>query len=80
MQQLQSRSDVSGPASELLLGLQSHVRLSQLQRGRHALRQATEPDLHHEPHGERFSALQSVAITIREISRYGGRHLGVEKT
>lgn len=72
MQQLSPSADLPAPASELLLGLQPGVRLSELRYGGHALREAAGPVLHDEP-GQRepLPDVQRVALTIREISRRG---------
>lgn len=64
MQQLPETPDPPSSATELLLGLQPRLRLPALQGGRRPLREAALGLLH----PRAVSALQPVAVTIRELS------------
>lgn len=64
MQQLPETPDLPSSATELLLGLQPRLRLPALQGGRRPLREAALGLLH----PRAVSALQPVAVTIRELS------------
>lgn len=64
MQQLPETPDLPSSATELLLGLQPRLRLPALQVGRRPLRETALGLLH----PRAVSALQPVAVTIRELS------------
>lgn len=64
MQQLPETPDLPSSAAELLLGLQPRLRLPALQGGRRPLRETALGLLH----PRAVSALQPVAVTIRELS------------
>lgn len=64
MQQLPKTPDLPSSAAELLLGLQPRLRLPALQGGRRPLRETALGLLH----PRAVSALQPVAVTIRELS------------
>lgn len=64
VQQLPETPDLPSSATELLFGLQPRLRLPALQGGRRALREAALGLLH----PRAISALQPVAVTIRELS------------
>lgn len=64
MQQLPETPDLPSSATELLLGLQPRLRLPALQGGRRPLRETALGLLH----PRAVSALQPVAVTIRELS------------
>lgn len=64
VQQLPETPDLPSSATELLLGLQPRFRLPTLQGGRCTLRKAAFGLLH----PRAISALQPVAVTIRELS------------
>lgn len=64
VQQLPETPDAPSSATELLFGLQPRLRLPALQGGRRTLREAALGLLH----PRAISALQPVAVTIRELS------------
>lgn len=64
VQQLPETPDLPSSAAELLLGLQPRLRLPALQVGRRPLRETALGLLH----PRAVSALQPVAVTIRELS------------
>lgn len=64
VQQLPETPDLPSSATELLLGLQPRLRLPALQGGRRPLRETALGLLH----PRAVSALQPVAVTIRELS------------
>jgi len=64
VQQLPETPDLPSSATELLLGLQPRLRLPALQGGRRPFRETALGLLH----PRAVSALQPVAVTIRELS------------